>query len=442
VRIGLLILVLTLAALAQDATLTLNTEPPTYIYQHTGAGGWEYKGRSGEPIRLSRKTLPAMVGFRYFKGSPPLTIKEDPQAVQPLNYGDFQKSVFPAQGVYRPNLSAAEMAEYTAGVRLQRGVLALGIAALLGTAFGLLYRRLRRAKARDERLAELVPQRSEDRLIGSTVGRYMLVSRLGRGGMATVYKGVPRDTLDESEAVAVKMVEILSMDTESEQRFQREWRVCAELAHPHIVKLLDFGQEGEYRYLVMELVHGETLRSQVSEQGLPPHRAYRLLAPILSALEYSHGKGIVHRDLKPENVMLSYGANRAEPRILVMDFGLARSHRFETVTVTGNVLGTPAYMAPEQINGQWGPASDQYAAGVMAYELLTGKRPFDHDDPIQIILAHLQQEPLPLREHKPSVPPKLEAVVMRMLAKEPSARFSSCAEALEAWPAEGRNATR
>lgn len=438
-RLLLLLACLTLAVAAQERPITIRTDPPTYIYQFKGAAGWDYKGRSGTEIRLDTSVnSSAMVGFRYFKGAPTNATRA-PQAQQKIEFGDFEKRVFPPTGVYHPNLSPEEMAEYTHDVRVKRLCLAAGLVGLAAAGFGAVFLRLRQLKARDERLAELVPQTSEDRLIGSKVGKYMLVSKLGRGGMATVYKAVPRDTLDESQAVAVKMVEILSMDPESEQRFQREWKVCVELTHPHIVKLLDFGQEGEYRYLVMELVHGETLRSQVSAQGLPPHRAYRLLAPVMSALAYSHDKGIVHRDLKPENVMLSYGANRAEPRVLVMDFGLARSHHFETVTATGNVLGTPAYMAPEQINGQWQAASDQYALGVMAYELLTGKRPFDFDDPIQIILAHLQQEPQPPRVHKPSLPPRLDALVMRMLAKEPQKRFATMSEVLEAWPPELRS---
>ena len=440
-RLLLFLVLLTVAVGAKEFTVTINTDPPTWLYQFKDVV-WVPLGRSGQPVKIEQTDpKPAEIGFRYFSGPPPERLDRAPQAVLAFQSGDLARGVIPSQGVLRPNLSDAELAESSAPFRLKLLALAVAGAGLLVAGVGFLLVRLRQAGARDQRLAELFPHAPDDHLLGTTVGRHVLVSRLGRGGMATVYKGVPRDTLDESQAVAVKMVEVRSMDQESEQRFQREWKVCSELVHPHIVKLLDYGQEGDYRYLVMELVNGETMRSQCTGQGLPPHRVYKLLAPVMNALAYSHSRGIVHRDLKPENVMLSYGANRAEPRILVMDFGLARAHHFETVTVTGNVLGTPAYMAPEQINGRWLDASDQYAAGVMAYELLTGKRPFEHDDPIQIILAHLQQDPVPLREHKPSLSPKLEALVMRMLAKEPQDRFPGMAEALEAWPPEFRNAT-
>ncbi|MCA9795174.1 MAG: serine/threonine protein kinase, partial [Candidatus Eremiobacteraeota bacterium] len=228
-----------------------------------------------------------------------------------------------------------------------------------------------------------------------------------------------------ADAVAVKVLSNLRDET-FKARFRREIRVMAEMHHPNIVKVLDFGEQDGRLYLVMELVRGHTLRDWAHQRRLSPSQVADILGPVSSALEYAHRKGVIHRDLKPENIMLT-----EEERVLVMDFGLARRSSFDTVTQTGNILGTPLYMAPEQFEGEIDAASDQYALGIMAFELLTGELPFYHTEAIALIMAHLQEEAPLVSGHDRGLAP-LDPVVARMLAKDKADRYASIGAAGEA----------
>lgn len=275
---------------------------------------------------------------------------------------------------------------------------------------------------------QLSGDESDPRLL-QKVGRYRLIKRLGTGGMAVVYRALPDESLDEKGAVAVKLIRTEEAQSiEFRKRFQREVEVCTKLVHPNIVSVLDHGDHDGCLYLVMEVIPGDTLRKRLSPNGLPLKEAGKLLEGIFTAVQYAHSKGVVHRDLKPDNIMVT-GAGR----VVVMDFGLARRHDFSTVTATGSILGTPAYMAPEQIQGGSIEASiDQYALGMIVYEMLTGRIAFDIQDPVQLILKHLTEPPLPPGRHRRGLPPGIDAVVLRMLEKDARDRFADVQAAARA----------
>ncbi|MEW6280704.1 MAG: serine/threonine-protein kinase [Candidatus Eremiobacterota bacterium] len=310
-------------------------------------------------------------------------------------------------------------------LRVYPAPLAAGALLMVGAiaVFGRQRQKLARARQVEQMIAEAPPEASR---VAVRVGGYLLVGSLGGGGMAQVYRGVPEQTLDPRRAVAVKLLHRNLADQQDwARRFEREVDVCRRLDHPNIVRLLDWGTLDGQTFLVMELVEGGTLRQRVRPGGLPAEEAARLLEPVFQAVAYAHELGVVHRDLKPENVLLTAGG---VPK--VSDFGLARATDSETLTQTGAALGTPAYMAPEQVCGQHlDPAVDQYALGVLAYELLTGRKPFENPDPVQLIFMHVSENASPPSTHRPDLPAGVDAAIMRMLSKEPGSRYPSVEEA-------------
>ena len=261
-------------------------------------------------------------------------------------------------------------------------------------------------------------------LLGEIIGGYRLTDRLGQGAMAQVYRGLAPD----GRPVAVKLLHpSLTGDAGFLARFRREAEAAGPLDHPHIVKVLDHGSEGELHYLVMELVDGPSLQAALADRSEPlePAEAVALVATLADALDYAHRQGIVHRDVKPSNVLLANG--RLDDPML-SDFGVARMVDATVATQAGALLGTPAYMAPEQGEGQPGDErSDVYALGVILYELLTGRPPFQADSPYALILRHIHTPPPPPRSLRPDLPPALEAVVLQALQKDPAARYPTAA---------------
>ncbi|MHB2016994.1 MAG: serine/threonine-protein kinase [Candidatus Xenobia bacterium] len=262
-----------------------------------------------------------------------------------------------------------------------------------------------------------------DPWLGRTVDRWTLVQLLGRGGMATVYRGVPTATMSDAESVAIKIMHPdIAQNEAAIGRFQREIRVCCQLSHPNMVKVLDWGT-GDLHYLVMDFVRGRTLRHRIRPPGQPAAEVRRLLQPIFSAVGFAHEHGVLHRDLKPENIMLTI-----DERPLVMDFGLARGDEDSTVTHDGMVPGTLGYMAPEQLRGEKaGPPADQYALGVILYELMCGHQPYQVEETGALIYGTLLEPPPPLPGHD-----HVNGVLERMLAKRPEERFPSVVAAWEA----------
>ena len=268
-----------------------------------------------------------------------------------------------------------------------------------------------------------------DPLILATLGRYRIVSQLGHGGMAAVYRAVPSQTPDESQAVAIKVIRPDHQSADFQARFQREISVSSKLDHPNVLRVLDWGEEKGLTYLVMELVRGETLSDWMGRNAFQAQTALDYLAGIIEALAYAHSQGIVHRDLKPENVMIT-----PEGTVKLMDFGLARRQDVKTVTAEGNTIGTAAYIAPEQVlNGPSRSAltdrSDQYALAILVYELLAGQRPFAGGDAMTVVMQHINDQPAPIRKFRPELPEELERVLLKMLSKNPLQRYVSVKEA-------------
>jgi beta-lactam-binding protein with PASTA domain/predicted Ser/Thr protein kinase len=260
---------------------------------------------------------------------------------------------------------------------------------------------------------------STPRLEPDTVvdGRYRLVGRVGSGGMADVWLA---EDSQLGRRVALKLLHRrFAEDEQFVERFRREASHAAGLQHPNVVAVYDRGRWDGTWYIAMEYVEGPTLKEIVRDRGpLPPTLAIDLIVQVLRAARYAHKRGIVHRDLKPHNVILD-----EEGRVKVTDFGIARAGASE-MTETGAIMGTAQYLSPEQAQGLAVDArSDLYSIGVILYELLTGRVPFDAESAVTIALKHVSEPPVPPAELVPAVPPALDAVVLRALAKEPADRY-------------------
>ncbi|HVO44619.1 MAG TPA: protein kinase, partial [Aggregatilineales bacterium] len=271
-------------------------------------------------------------------------------------------------------------------------------------------------------------------LIGQHLGGYEIVALLGRGGMATVYRAhqtsIGRD-------VAVKVIKPeLSGAQDFVVRFEREARTIAAMSHPHILKVFEYGRSGDLAYLVMELLRGGSLAELIAKGPLPMAMTSRVLDQIASALDYAHGLGIIHRDLKPQNVLLDDQQNA-----FLTDFGIAKILSATVMTRTGTAMGTPAYMSPEQWQGQSLDArSDIYALGIMLYEMLTGRLPFNADTPFSLMHMHIYQSPSPVRSVRPDLPAGIEPVLQKALAKDREDRYTSAGALAEAFKAALSNA--
>ncbi|HTK31102.1 MAG TPA: protein kinase [Candidatus Saccharimonadaceae bacterium] len=259
---------------------------------------------------------------------------------------------------------------------------------------------------------------------GTRVTHFQVGRMLGRGGMGEVYEA--RD-LDLDRPVALKFIAPdLAADAENLTRFEREARSAAALNHPNIATLYSFEREGERRFIAMELVEGDSLRERIRRGPMPIPDALAVGRDVAAALALAHRRGIVHRDIKPENLMFG-----DEHRIKVMDFGLARAALASRLTMTGSTLGTAGYMSPELIRGSSGPPTDVFALGVVLYEMLAGRLPFDGDNPMTLMFTIANEPPRPLREARPDVPPAVEALVHRLLEKDPEKRPSAADAARE-----------
>jgi len=278
------------------------------------------------------------------------------------------------------------------------------------------------------------PKKAEDplkTLTGSMpqlIGPYTFVERLGQGGMATVYK--VKDRYGDFYALKVPHPHIFNIP-EFRARFIREAEIIKTLHHPNIVRLFDYGrgEDGETPYICMEFVTGKSLRDFIDENPvLPVARVVKIVSEIAGALGYAHSKGIIHRDVKPENVMMA-----SNGVLKLMDLGIARATDKKTLTATGTTLGTPHYIAPEQVEVKSVDGrADLYSLGVILYQMLTARLPFDAEEPVSIIIMHVSEEPEPPSKHNALIPAGLEAIVMKLLEKEPHKRFQTAEELIEA----------
>ena len=272
-----------------------------------------------------------------------------------------------------------------------------------------------------------------DRLIGQVFdGKYRLEERLGGGGMGTVYRATHL-LIDRQVAIKV-LSQRFAGDETAQQRFRREARAAGRIQHPNAVTVTDFGATSDgYLYIVMELLEGRTLRELLArESPLDFARAVSIMLQTCDAVGAAHDAGLIHRDLKPANIFIEQRSN-SPATVRVLDFGVAKfaveeqdDDDYQTLTQVGTLIGTPRYMSPEQCSGvgKLTPASDVYSLGIILYELLSGAVPFSAETPLAIALKHVSESPPPLNEAVPSVPAKLEAIVNRALAKNPTDRFA------------------
>src|SRR5215216_6082424 len=253
-------------------------------------------------------------------------------------------------------------------------------------------------------------------------GRYRIIRRLGSGGMADVY--CAEDTQLGREVALKLLYRRFAEDEEFVERFRREASSAAGLQHPNVVQVFDRGEwDGTY-YIAMEFLPGRNLKQVVRDHGaLDPSLAVDVVLQILKAARYAHRHGVIHRDIKPHNVIVD-----DEGRAKVTDFGIARAGASD-MTETGSIMGTAQYLSPEQAQGQAvSPQSDLYAIGIVLYELLTGRVPFDGESAVTIALKQVAEVPVPPSSYNLAVPAELDAVVLRALEKDPAARFMSAEE--------------
>ncbi len=262
---------------------------------------------------------------------------------------------------------------------------------------------------------------ADSRLIAALGDRYHIEGELGAGGMAVVYRAIDRK---HDRPVALKVMRPEIAAAMGRERFLSEISIVAKLQHPHILSLIDSGDAGGLLFFVMPCLEGETLAQQLAREGrLPIAEAMRIITEVVSALRYAHDRGVLHRDIKPANIMLTGGY------AVVMDFGIARAmdKAATRLTETGILVGTPAYMSPDHLDGKADTRSDIYAVGCVLYEMLTGSPPFTGPTAHAVLLKHLTSDVTPLSSVRREVPRHVELIVMRALAKKPEDRFPDMA---------------
>ncbi len=266
-----------------------------------------------------------------------------------------------------------------------------------------------------------------DKNIGKKLeGRYEIVERIGEGGMADVYRA--NDVVD-GKPVAVKILKKeFAENEEFLRRFRNESKATALLSHPNIVKIYDVGFSDRIQFIVMEYIDGITLNEYIEQSGVLDWRdAVHFVTQILRALQHAHSKGIVHRDIKPQNIMML-----RDGTIKVMDFGIAKFAREEGKTGTDKAIGTVHYISPEQARGAATDAkSDLYSVGVMLYEMLTGKKPFDHENPVSVAVMHMQADPKRPRSIQADLAPGLEEIILKAMQKDPADRYQSARDMMD-----------
>lgn len=258
-------------------------------------------------------------------------------------------------------------------------------------------------------------------LINTQLGQYQLVEAIGHGGMSTVYKAY-QASLDRF--VAVKVL-LSTRDPQFAARFQREAHTIARLQHPNMLPIHDYGEQDGVLYFVLQYVEGGITLNHLCGNPIEPRMALQLIGQVLSVLDYAHSYGIVHRDIKPANILLP-----TPTWPMLADFGIAKlMHESQQLTMSGFIIGTAAYMSPEQASG--GPIdgrTDLYALGVVLYEMLTGRLPFNADTPMAMLTKHVYEAPPPPCSINPSIHPVVEQVLLRALEKDPNARYQNAAE--------------
>ena len=395
-------------ALGEEAEHTFHSFPPALVYEAD-----RFLGRTGEPIKLNKDPHTLTLRQENHARLDVQLLGQDLAGGRQPKKGEFELEPDNAlvglrdSLMYRPGRSSA---------------IALVVLLLLAAA-----RRMLSSHRRHQVLLGMVSSEGGEHrsLIMEQVGEYRVVSLLGQGGMAEVYLAVPRQTLAMESAVALKVLNREMRDrSELAERFTREVTISQELSHPGIVQIHGWGWHNGRMYLAMEYLEGRELRQLLPELAKDRQTLKDVLSQLFQAVDYAHQRGVAHRDLKPENVMVTEAG-----RVKVMDFGLARAVDSQTLTQAGSSMGTPRYIAPETVAGQTGDdRADQYALGIMAFEMLVGRAPFESDEVLYLLYCHGNVEP-PAPSSLADLPVALDAPILRMLAKDPRARFRTVEEA-------------
>jgi len=273
-------------------------------------------------------------------------------------------------------------------------------------------------------MSSVEAHQQSDPLVAAVLdGRYRVDAMIATGGMSAVYRGLD---LRLDRPVAVKIMDSrYAGDNQFLTRFQREARAVARLKDPGLVAVYDQGIDGQHPFLVMELIEGGTLRELLRERGpMPPHAVAAVLRPVLGGLAVAHSAGLVHRDIKPENVLISDDGD-----VKIADFGLVRAVAEAKITSTSVILGTAAYLSPEQVStGDAGPRSDVYSVGILAYELLTGVTPFNGDSALAVAYQRMENDVLPPSRVIAGVPAQFDDLVLQATAREPADRYADAAD--------------
>ena len=255
--------------------------------------------------------------------------------------------------------------------------------------------------------------------IPKRLGKYEIIGEIGRGGFAAVYEAVDT-TLDRTVALKALAPHLL-WDPNFLERFQQEAKLAANLKHPNIVVIYEFGQLEGVVYIAMEHLGDQNLAGLIRKEGaLPPSRILKIVSQVASALDYAHSKGLVHRDIKPSNIMVGAGDH-----VTVTDFGIAKAAAATALTTTGKIFGTPEYMSPEQAMGtrELDARSDNYSLGVVVYQMFTGQVPFSRETPLGVMRCHVDEPPPPPSQINPAIPSAVEAILLKALAKERERRY-------------------
>lgn len=262
---------------------------------------------------------------------------------------------------------------------------------------------------------------------GMQVDHYRIISRLGQGGMSCTYLAL--DTQNQQQVVLKFPSDELMGDIAIYERYKREAKIGQQITHSHVIHHLNCNEQRSDEYLVMEYIHGRTLRQLLDEhdgQPLPISEALRLIQQICAALAHCHEHGIFHRDIKPENILV-----QDDGTVKIIDFGIAYLEGSRRVTWRGlaGVTGTPSYMSPEQLKGKRGvAAADLYAVGILLYEMLTGRTPFEEENPFSSMKRHITADPPSMLDFNPDISPQLATVVMKAIRRDPQKRYQSMQE--------------
>ena len=394
------------------------TDPPgANVERLDFEGNWNYVGRAdGKPIAIELSPVEAKNNLRFRFVYQSKNGDQWASENYEISGQDFLRSSrYPKDGPLKLEVPRTlRWKLWVAAHPLPAGLLLFGIPSLLVSLF--LGRRYLL-----NRLRGSLGLTTEERFTG-----YNVLGELGKGAMGVVYLGEDQGGLK----VAIKSVlPEYAEDPEFEKRFEHEVRACVSLKHPNLLRYYGHGVDSQgVPFSVTELLEGRTLK-QVLAGGVPhPNRlASDVLEQIGSALDYLHEQGLVHRDIKPDNIFVCDDGN-----LKLMDLGLVKGEAMTLLTRTGNILGTPAYMPPEQFDGQTSPASDQYGLGIILYEILAGERPFVQPDMFALAYQHKTAQPQPLVEREPRVTQEVNDAVLKMISKRPSDRFASIEEIRQA----------